>query len=411
MSSKGIKIQRGYIAGVVAVCVMSISTGLVLRYADVSASTIGSSKSSQVSTFSLERCVKSGLPQTEAVKSDLTSSEISVFGESAKAYDLKINKKKASHRFIIGAKKNASSTDKLASVKTLLSLTLKEGQSFKQWNSNIVVGFTDRTKQTDIRYGTIKAGTPWQGSFDTTFKNVSGVKVFVQFYGKNYDGCVNDISLAELLSSTEGGAEEDGDNDIVKAGSLTLQPGFNAVSIPSTQKVYTTKTLKDAGMKVFTYNRHGDEKWYTTGSSTEMLKHRLGYYVYNPGAKKTIKVAIATDQTEPESSYYIVRGWNLMANVSATTGKTLKELEFYLNPCPPATPGNAACQAVGTKVKLSDLFVGNADTQKAYPTIFTIDNPNSSDPDVAFKELTITEANRETAVIPAGKMFWIYIWP
>lgn len=406
MSSKGIKIQRGYIAGIVAVCVMSISTGLVLRYADISASTFGSSKLSQSSTFTLQRCIKSGLPQTEAVRSDLTSSEISKFGASAKAYNLKINKKKASHRFVIGAKKNASSTDKLASVKTLLSLTLKEGQSFKQWNSNMVVGFTDRTTQTDIKYGTIKAGTPWEGSFDTTFKDTSGVKIFVQFYGKNYDGCVNDISLTELLS----GAEEGGGDDIVKAGSLTLQPGFNAVSIPSTEKVYTTKTLKDAGMKVFTYNRHGDEKWYTTGSSTEMLKHRVGYYVYNPGAKRTIKVAIATDQAESEASYYIVDGWNLMAN-SSGSNMALKDIEFYLNPCPPATTGTLTCKAIGTKVKLSDLFAGDADTQKAYPIIFTIDNPNSPDPDVAFKELTVTDANRETAVIPANTMFWVYVWP
>ena len=403
MSSKnqGIRIQKGFIAGVVAVCLVSISTGLVLKYGGISASP-EAGKETAAQTASRIRCERVGVPQTEIAESDLTDSEIAIFGESAQGYDLKLNKKRAAVRFVIGAKNITS--DDAGTTLISLGLTLKKGQVYKRWGTLMRVGFTDGSRQADVRYGTIAAGEPWTGSIIRTFSDTSAVSIYVHFSGRNYDGCVQGIKLSELLATSPS-------VDSSETMTITVKKGLNAFVLPWKEKVMGKKALADAGMRVFAFNRHGDQKWYTAGASVYPLRHRVGYYIYNPNVKKEVTLTPYANQSEPESSFYITTGWNLMAHSGMNNPIALKDIQYYLTSCPPNINGIASCQTAGTKVKLSDLFIGDEMTQKAYPVIFIVDDPYASDRDVAFKELKITAENRETAQIPAGKLFWVYIWP
>jgi len=196
---------------------------------------------------------------------------------------------------------------------------------------------------------------------------------------------------------------------------VTLKPGFNAYSTTWAQKILTRDVLSipsEEGVTVWAYNRHGDGDWYTTGSSVENIYHRIGYYIYNPDTTdKVIKLIASENQEEPETTAYLAYGWNLMANSATSAAVPLSNLYYYLNPCPPNTAGIATCKTIGERTALSDLFVGTEQTQKAYPYIFIIKDLYATDPSEAFETIQITAENRTTVTIPAGKQFWVYVWP
>jgi len=187
---------------------------------------------------------------------------------------------------------------------------------------------------------------------------------------------------------------------------ITVKPGFNAYSIPSNVKVLDTAALKSAGMKVFAFNLRGQKNW-NTAVDTKRILHRIGYYIYNPDTiVKTIEVGRHATQAE-DTVVTVHKGWNLFANEKRGVDLALSEIQVKIA----CSPGASGCDNGFQTVKLSDLFIGNYDTQKAYPIIFTIDDPYASDPDVAFGELKITDTNRTTAKIPARKLYWVYLWP
>lgn len=400
--NKGVKIQRGFIAGVVAVCLVSVSTGLVIKYGGISASSIGSA-TANIQNY----CQTRGVGQTEVASAQPTANETSEFGIRAKAYNIKINEKKASFRFVISAKGISKDGDG-GNAGIDIGLTFKEGLDKTTWGGNndrIYLLFQDGSRL-DYVYNKAPQNQLMKKTFTKSFTNYSNISFNVEFQGKNYDGCIQSLSLPILLL-----ASSDAENDVSGLIALSLKPGFSGYVLPAATEIVSTKELEEAGLSIWTFNRHGDEKWYTSGPSTSNFLHRTGYYIYNPTTEtKKIKVEVSSGQQEPESSFYLVEGWNLMAN-SESTAKPLKDLKFYLNPCPPASDGQASCTTVGTTVQLSDLFIGDKMTQKAYPVIFVIKDLHSTDKDVAFKEILITESNRETAEIPAGTPFWIYIWP
>lgn len=503
---QSIRIQRGFIAGIIAIGAISIASAFILRNTgDVDASILtrkakidprGRVISGDEFSTNLNRCTTSGVLQTESVATTLTQAEINSYGSGAKAYNIKINEKKASFRLVVAAKKVSSTKAKIS-----YGLTFNDFVSdVSFWGGNsdkMIFLVTGNQEVVTVTYNKINKGSTYTGNFETNYNGTADVGLNIEFQGKNYDGCiVNILSLPEDYQTSTtatvfyiGDANKDGQIteadqviiqeivagtratpsdiclvDVNKDGqvsildavavariiegldespgtcpaggtttatptatatktatatattsattgsvSITVKPGFNAYALPSNKKILSTVDLEEEGLTVWTFNRHGDKKWYTTGSTIGNFYHWFGYYIYNPNtSSKTVKVAVSSSQTEPDP--YIVKGWNLMANPNSQA-KALKDIEFYLTSCPPAAPGKASCSAVGTKTKLSDLFKGSEATQKAYPLIFVIADPYETDADKAFSQIAITDANRETAEIPAGKLFWVYVWP
>lgn len=185
--------------------------------------------------------------------------------------------------------------------------------------------------------------------------------------------------------------------------SLTLKKGFNAVYLPSSVKHLFTTQLKSAGMKVWTFNQLGEKNWATTGATTEKLDHKLGYYIQNPGEQKTVNITQPITTPE-ESPHKIYPGWNLLANPSTNPMK-LNQFGFIREFC----PASGTCQA-GITQYLSGLSWGIEKEKKAYG-IFIIADPYASEADKAFQFVDVNDTNRNTIEIPAGKLFWVYVWP
>ncbi len=198
---------------------------------------------------------------------------------------------------------------------------------------------------------------------------------------------------------------------------LTLKKGFNAVYLPSEITHLSTSEIKQAGMTIWTFNQLGEKNWATTGEPTDKLDHKLGYYIYNPGEETTITIKKAISTAE-ESPHKIYPGWNLLANPT-NTAKKLNWFGFSVQSSP--AMDNCAFDALescpsgpsgpsGVTKYLSALSYGLALDNTAYG-MFIISDPNTHDPDKAFTFIELDDANRNTVEIPAGKMFWIYLWP
>ena len=492
-----IRIQRGFIAGIVAIAAISIASAFILKnMSDVDASILSRTRrgvtSNEFST-ALNRCINSGVSQTESVGTGLTQAEKNVYGDGAKAYNIKINEKKASFRLVVAAKKSATNKVKISYGLTFNNFV--SDVSFWGGNNDMMAFILTGNEEVVTKtYNKINKGATYTGNFETSYDGTSDVRLHIEFHGKNYDGCIANVltlpgdyqtgtasTVFNIGDANKDGQITEADQTIIQeiitglraipsdiclvdvnrdgqvtildavavariidgldqspgqcpasstsvtptatatasatsttsattgSVSITLKPGFNAYALPSSKKILDVAELEEEGLTVWTFNRHGDKKWYTTGSTVENLYHWFGYYIYNPNtASKTVKVSVSSSQVEPDP--YIVKGWNLMANPNSQA-KTLKDIEFYLTSCPPAAAGKVSCSAVGTKTKVSDLFKGDEATQKAYPIIFVIDDPYATDAEKAFKQITITDANRETVEIPAGKLFWVYVWP
>lgn len=427
-TKKGIKFQRGFIAGVVAVAVVCLATGLVVRYSSISAS------SKLARDALLNQCLYYGVSQTELEEDDATAAELEHFGGGVRAYNIGINGGNGQFRFVIRAFHSNKSLP--GYINFHIGLTFLDRvdprQNQETWGGNndrVYLQFSDSSRL-DYIYDVAPINQLMEKTFNKQFSNPEEIEFNVEFQGKNYDGCIRAIKLGELLEASEAAVaeaeeeaaedeeeavEEEEDSSSADAGevkqiALAVRPGFNAFALFSTRKLLDTAKLKKAGMTVWTYNRHGDKKWYTTGVSVAKFNHRIGYYIYSP-KPKIAKVDVNRSEDQGEAMPYLVEGWNLMANSMKDEAVALKDIKFYLNPCPPTVDGKATCKTVGTEVKVSDLFIGTTLTQRAYPVIFLVTNPYTSDPDEAFEQLIITENNRETAVIPANTLYWVYVWP
>lgn len=197
--------------------------------------------------------------------------------------------------------------------------------------------------------------------------------------------------------------DTDGPNPTEASLSLTLRKGFNAVYLPSSVKHLFTSQLKSAGMTVWTFNQVGEKDWATTGAITEKLDHKLGYYIQNPGEQKTVNITLPITTAE-ESPHKIYPGWNLLAN-SSTSAMKLNQFRFIREFC----PASGTCEA-GVTQYLSDLSWGIEKEKKAYG-IFIIADPYASEADKAFQFIDVNDTNKNTIEIPAGKLFWVYVWP
>ncbi len=408
-----ISIQRGFIAGVVAVSVISLASAFIIKNINkVDASIIGDSDNRILSqqdldySVELNRCQKNGILQTESKETTLTDAEKNTYGSKAKAYEIKINEKKASFRLVAAAKNIDKLGNGIAGIS--YALTFLNFENRNAWGGNndrMILLLTNGQIQTDI-YNTINKNETHTGSFKAAYDGTAEINLHIEFQGKNYDGCIANVLALPKDYQTDSSSESDATEE---SDSITIRPGFNAYSLPSNVKLLDTQALKSAGITVWAYNRLADKKWHTTSPSTKGLYHDIGYYLYNPtDVTKTIKVSASSNQQESKKDIYA--GWNLLSNSNQKSQK-LSEMEYYINACPPVSTNQSTCESVGSLIKLSDLFIGNKDSQKAYPVIMIIKDPYASDPAIAFEQLHITDSNLDTTEIPANKLFWIYIWP
>lgn len=207
-----------------------------------------------------------------------------------------------------------------------------------------------------------------------------------------------------------------------KTLTLTLKNGFNAFSIPFDAKVINTRPIRlNSNLTLFVLDYKWKKlksgkylNWRTQGNSQlPELWRKGGYYIYNRGNE--VKLTLRQDLNPETTPVYIEHDWNLLAN-SNSTAKKLSELKFRVikkgvanNNCGPNKL--TSCSEIKT---LKDLFTGDANTRRAYPTIFIVDKENccanQSEAQSAFSLVTVTADNIDTVEIPAGKIFWIWLF-
>jgi len=198
---------------------------------------------------------------------------------------------------------------------------------------------------------------------------------------------------------------------VTPARSVLIKNGFNTFVLPNTIKLVDTSIFTSQGMKVYAFNRDGSNAVDATKgwlSDLVFFNHNVGYYIYNPGADKTIEVRSSTTITQGESatSKYVTKGWNLIAN-SGSGGRYLKDMKFYLSSDCYEVSGVTACRTIGERLSLTDLF----NSGKAYGTMFRIKDGSATTAAAAFETIIIDSNNSSTGYIMVeGTPYWIYIF-
>lgn len=434
------KVSRGFIVGVITVAVVAIGVGLVIKYMyPVSANSY--SFADLFSTFTSSKCNQSeevGDTRNKPSYYNEVGTTSSAKEGLSKSFDV-IGAGINNHLFVLRPTltiKNASSSTKNVfskGDKIKLSLNVENvGSYMYAFNPQFYVHFVDTQTGAVLDNGIIGGNTypqvlqvgstsKWRGDNEYLIpSNVYGkLKVrLIHYIGGNTTKLCGPAIDAWELDLGSGRTSESptptvsataGTSATVDSVTIEAKPGFNAYSLPSTTKVLDTATIKSEGMKVFAFNLRSQEDWNTT-TDTERIIHRIGYYIYNPDTTtKIVEVQKSASQDELDP-IYIHKGWNLLANPESVD-RTLKEIEVDITDCPTGTTAGATCMGLHQEVRLSSLFIGDVNTQKAYPTIFVIDDPYATDANTAFTTLQITDQNRKTATIPANKLYWVYLWP
>jgi len=202
---------------------------------------------------------------------------------------------------------------------------------------------------------------------------------------------------------------------------LTIKNGWTAIAVPWGGNYYLSKPFTDLGMSVFAFNRAGDKKWhYSPDTSLKNLRWNVGYYVYNPGAERTVKLTLGTSITGTYREAPDVRaGWNLLA--ISNSGKAYKLSEIPVNVVDVAgtarCPGTTNCVV---KKTLKELLAGDANTRRGYRTLYLIKDPYAMTAETAFQKITVTDDNLDTVTIPANVAlsnqygyadYWFYLFP
>jgi len=202
-------------------------------------------------------------------------------------------------------------------------------------------------------------------------------------------------SVSPTVSPTETVSITPGPNQMV------IKHGFNAVYLPEGMGLVSTDAFTEKGMTAFAFNRNGNKKWNTT---MRMLNHWIGYYVYNPLSTTTINVSVVKMPESP-SDKFITKGWNLLAN-STKADLKVADMQYYVSSGCAIKAGEATCRSIGDNTELGDLLT----SKRAYGYIYIIKDPYASDANNAFELVQVTAANVGSIKIPAGKLFWFYLY-
>ncbi len=192
---------------------------------------------------------------------------------------------------------------------------------------------------------------------------------------------------------------------------ITFQPGFTPVNVPDADKPYLTGALAEAGLSYYQYgplvyaldpeSNTYKKTWFT---AADKFNHKIGYYVKNPGtAPVTVNLKLST---EAETSYdaMVYRGWNLLANGSATP-KKLADLTYEKRICTDES-SNATCDGYSATVNFGNLSYGwKGQGKAAYTQIWVLDQTTNT-----LKEQNVLRDGLNNVQIPANSLFWFYFF-
>jgi len=204
-----------------------------------------------------------------------------------------------------------------------------------------------------------------------------------------------------------------GDNALTQT--VTVKKGFNIFG--TDEGTVSPNAFSVKGLTTFGFNvpntAYGWISW-PPSQKLSVLPGR-GYYVYNPGNEVTLNVPISPITAIRR----VYPRWNLLyTSTEAGLGDIPTTLVDLSTTSTNTTTMNSRC-LVRNKT-LQELM----DQQIAYKTVFVIDNPQATKACQSFKILsTVDKAASATCSdndlstygtvkkIPAGKAFWIYLWP
>jgi hypothetical protein len=182
---------------------------------------------------------------------------------------------------------------------------------------------------------------------------------------------------------------------------MTVKHGFNAIYLPEGMGLASTDAFTAKGMTMYAFNRNGDKKWTT---NVRMLNHWIGYYVFNPLGTQNVDLSIIKVAERPDDKF-ITKGWNLLSN-SSKTDINIADMKYYVSSGCALSAGEVTCQSIGTDTKLGDLLT----SKRAYGYIYIIKDPYAAEANDAFELVEVTASNVGSIKIPAGKLFWFYLY-
>jgi hypothetical protein len=116
------------------------------------------------------------------------------------------------------------------------------------------------------------------------------------------------------------------------------------------------------------------------------FEQNIGYYLYNK--QDAQKLSLTSDPSSKDISLY--KGWNLLSN-SSDTDKKLSDMSYTYD---------------SKDISLDKLI----STKVGYGTYYLIKDPMGKTVEEAFEKIKTSTSNPGNSSIPAGKMFWFYIY-
>ena len=135
----------------------------------------------------------------------------------------------------------------------------------------------------------------------------------------------------------------------------------------------------------------------------------MGYYIKNTSGQDKV-VTFTTSNTANKAAIY--KGWNLLAN-SSDQDKSLSTMTYPKKTCTDGGADPINCTGYFSTVALRNLNYGNPGTSAAaYSKIYYVAKPNANastpDPFTIFDVVKLDGASN--VIIPAGGVFWLYIF-
>lgn len=202
---------------------------------------------------------------------------------------------------------------------------------------------------------------------------------------------------------------------------ITLKPGWNAISIPNTSLPVLAGPLRDpsgtyapANLQTYSFDAT------TTDSETGKLvrawnplpsvfNKRVGYYVKN-NSGQDLPVTFQNSTTPNHAVMY--KGWNLLAN-SNLSAKALSDMTFTKKTCTDGGADPIKCTGSYSAVALKALTYGKVGEGKAgFTSVYYIAKPNadSNTPNPFTIFDVAAKGGPANVKIPAGGAFWLYLF-
>jgi len=411
MANSKVAINRGFVLGYAAIAILALLAGFVSNYSSnlaIDADTLGAGSS----------CLTYTTVQTV----EPTAEEKEVFGSNAVAYTV-LTRQNKRFKVLLGAKEQ-SKVGSGGIVAFTAGIQNLNDFTYTEKKGRVVLKYTDvnTEKKLDFYYGNpnLALGKYWYKTISTSMNNYNSALQLELRNGSHYhfQSCIaNAMNLPAALAgttptptatvTTTATTTSTSTATVTSTSSsapytFTMKNGYNALMVDNG---YLISPFTSAGMVVFDYNRNGDKRWRSTarGDNIHMARAGLGYYVYNPGPERTVNLGNAS--VDDQTLAVVKKGWNLL---STRTGGKLSAISVsVLNPGQASACSSSACVRNTT---LRTLFEGTASTRKAYGKVYRVVNGNASTAADAFAVTEVTAENIDTVEIPAGTIYWVYLF-